>query len=261
MGEGGDRGFLFRALGLALLAMVVWRLAGAGGILAGGDQVLDNREAMASLAPWVLLGLFFLRGPLPARKSAVRVVGFQFLNMGFLAGAAVYALAAVPLELPAPAEGKEDAPSESDWVVRDRLREINTRMEELERESAEVSPSTENPGENRRQEARRQQQIEAMETLRTERSRLAEELNRRGKVFEEKQEREREQRKKRLARAQAGAGGAALIFVLMGIHGLVAGFFFRGGGPTPGGFPVVSSSSGKVESSVPGALRPKRSLN
>jgi hypothetical protein len=261
MGEGGDRGFLFRALGLALLAMVVWRLAGAGGILAGGDQVLDNREAMASLAPWVLLGLFFLRGPLPARKSAVRVVGFQFLNLGFLAGAAVYALAAVPLELPAPAEGKEDAPSESDWVVRDRLREINTRMEELERESAEVSPSTENPGENRRQEARRQQQIEAMETLRTERSRLAEELNRRGKVFEEKQEREREQRKKRLARAQAGAGGAALIFVLMGIHGLVAGFLFRGGGPAPGGFPVVSSSSGKVESSVPGALRPKRSLN
>jgi hypothetical protein len=261
MGEGGDRGFLFRALGLALLAMVVWRLAGAGGILAGGDQVLDNREAMASLAPWVLLGLFFLRGPLPARKSAVRVVGFQFLNMGFLAGAAVYALAAVPLELPAPAEGKEDAPSESDWVVRDRLREINTRMEELERESSEVSSPMENPGENRRQEARRQQQIEAMEKLRTERSRLAEELNRRGKVFEEKQEQEREERKKRLVRAQAGAGGAALIFVLMGIHGLVAGFFFRGGGPTPGGFPVVSSSSGKVESSVPGALRPKRSLN
>ena len=261
MGEAGDRGFLFRALGLALLAMVVWRLAGAGGMLAGGDQVLANREAMASLAPWVLLGLFFLRGPLPARKSAVRVVGFQFLNLGFLAGAAVYALAAVPLELPAPVEGKEDAPSESDWVVRDRLREINTQMEELERESAEVPIPTENSGENRRQEARRQQQIEAMEKLRTERSRLAEELNRRGKVFEEKQEREREERKKRLARAQAGAGGAALIFVLMGIHGLVAGFLFRGGGPTPGGFPVVPSSSGKVESSVPGALRPKRSLN
>ena len=261
MGEAGDRGFLFRALGLALLAMVVWRLAGAGGVLAGGDQVLANREAMASLAPWVLLGLFFFRGPLPARKSAVRVVGFQFLNLGFLAGAAVYALAAVPLELPAPADGKEDAPSESDWVVRDRLREINTRMEELERESAEIPAPTENSGENRRQEARRQQQIEAMEKLRTERSRLAEELNRRGKVFEEKQEREREDRKKRLARAQAGAGGAALIFVLMGIHGLVAGFFFRVGGPAPGGFPVVSSASGKVESSVPGALRPKRSLN
>ena len=261
MGEGGDRGFLFRALGLALLAMVVWRLAGAGGILAGGDEVLTNREAMASMAPWVLLALFFLRGPLPARKSAVRVVGFQFLNLGFLAGAAVYALAAVPLELPAPAEAKEAAPAEADWGVRDRLREINTRMEELERESAEVPPSTENPGENRRQEARRQQQIEAMEKLRTERGRLAEELNRRGKVFEEKQEREREERKKRLARAQTGAGGAALIFVLMGMHGLVAGFLFRGGGPSPGGFPVVSSSSGKVESSIPGALRPKRSLN
>jgi hypothetical protein len=134
-------------------------------------------------------------------------------------------------------------------------------MEELERESAEVSSPMENPGENRRQEARRQQQIEAMEKLRTERSRLAEELSRRGKVFEEKQEQEREERKKRLVRAQAGAGGAALIFVLMGIHGLLAGFLYRGGVATGGGFPVVSSSSGKVESSVPGALRPKRSLN
>lgn len=261
MGEGGDRGFLFRALGVGLLAMVFWRLAGVGGLLAGGGEILANREAMAGLAPWVLLGLFFLRGPLPARKSPARVVGFQFLNLGFLAGAAVYALAAVPLELPASAGGKEDAPSEADWLVRDRLREINVRMEELERESAEVPPPTENPGENRRQEARRQQQIEAMEKLRTERSRLAEELNRRGKLFEERQGREREEQKKRLARAQGGAGGAALIFFLMGIHGLVAGFLFRGGGPTPGGFPVVSSSGGKVESSVPGALRPKRSLN
>ena len=261
MGEGGDRGFLFRALGLALLAMVFWRLAGAGGVLAGGEEILANREAMAALAPWVLLGLFFLRGPLPARKSAVRVVGFQFLNLGFLAGAAVYALAAVPLELPAPEEGKDHAPSESDWVVRDRLREINAQMEELEKESAETPTSSENPGENRRQEARRQQQLETMEKLRSERGRLADELNRRGKVFEEKQEREREDRKRRLARAQAGAGGAALIFVLMGIHGLMAGFLFRGGGPAPGGFPVVSSGGGKVESSVPGALRPKRSLN
>lgn len=261
MGEGGDRGFLFRALGLALLVMAFWRLAGAGGILAGGGEILANREAMASLAPWILLGLFFLRGPLPARKSAVRVVGFQFLNLGFLAGAAVYALAAVPLELPAPEEGKEHAPSESDWVVRDRLREVTTRIEELEKESAEVTASSENPSENRRQEARRQQQIESMEKLRSERNRLAEELNHRGKVFEEKQEREREDRKKRLARAQTGAGGAALLLFLMGIHGLVAGFLFRGGGPTPGGFPVVSTSSGKVESSVPGALRPKRSLN
>ena len=39
MGEGGDRGFLFRALGLALLAMVGWRLGAAGGILAGGEEI------------------------------------------------------------------------------------------------------------------------------------------------------------------------------------------------------------------------------
>mgnify|MGYP006295496573 CR=1 FL=1 len=137
MGEGGDRGFLFRALGLSLLSMVCWRFAGVGGILAGGGDLLANRETMAGLAPWVLLALFFLRGPLPARKSPARVVGFQFLNLGFLAGAAIYGLAAVPLELPAPEEGRGHAATESDWVVRDRLREINTRMEELEKESAE----------------------------------------------------------------------------------------------------------------------------
>lgn len=261
MGEGGDRGFLFRALGLALLVMVFWRLAGSGGILAGGDQILASREVMASMAPWLLLGLFCLRGPLPARKSAARVVGFQFLNLGFLAAAAVYALAAVPLELPASKDGTQETPTESDWLVRDRLREISSRMEELERESSETNPSPENQVENRRQEARRQQQIEEMEKLRTERTRLADELNRRGKVFEEQQEKERVREKERLARAQAGAGGAAVVYILMGVHGLLAGFLFRGGGPSPGGFPVVSSSSGKVESSVPGALRPKRSLN
>lgn len=261
MDNGGDRGFLFRALGLVLLVMVSWRWAGAGGILAGGDQILTNREVMVSLAPWVLLGLFFLRGPLPARKSAVRVVGFQFLNLGFLAAAAVYALAAVPLDLPTPRDGSQETPSESDWLVRDRLREISKRMEELEKESAEAAASIDNQAETRRQEARRQQQIEQMEQLRTERTRLADELNRRGKVFEEQQEKERSERKAKLARAQTGVGGAAFLYILMGVHGLLAGFLFRGSGPVAGGFPVVPSSSGKVESSVPGALRPKRSLN
>ena len=261
MGEGGDRGFLFRVCGLALLVMAGWRLLGAGGLLAGGEQVLANREAMAALAPWVLLGLFFLRGPLPARKSPARVVGFQFLNLGFLIAAAVYGLAAVPLELPVIKEAKEPVQGDSEWLVRDRLREINAQMEGLERESAESSPASENPSENRRQEMRRQQQLEMMEKLRTERSRLGEELNRRGKVQEERLEREHGDRQKRLECAQTGIGGAALIFVLMGIHGLLAGFFYRGGVATGGGFPVVSSSSGKVETSVPGALRPKRSLN
>lgn len=261
MNEGGDRGFLFRALGLALLVMVVGRLAVAGGMLAGGAQVLTHREALAALAPWVLLALFFLRGPLPARKSAARVVGFQFLNLGFLAAAAVYGLAAVPLPLPSPEGAAEHPSAEADWLARDRLREINLQMEELERESGESAPSGENPAELRRWEARRQQQVERMEKLRGERTRLGDELNRRGKVVEEKLEREREDQKSRLRRAQAGAGGAAAIFLLMGLHGLLAGFLFRTGGPAPGGFPVVPSSTGKVESSIPGALRPKRSLN
>lgn len=261
MAEGGDRGFLFRALGIGLLAMVSARLAGAGGILAGGEEVLGNREVMAAMAPWVLLGLFFLRGPLPARKSAVRVVGFQLLNLGFLAAAVVYGLAAVPLQLSGGEGGHEPAGSESDWLARERLRELNLRMDDLEKESAATPPAPENPAEARRWETKRQQMVEEMEKLRSERGRLSEELDRRGKVLEQKWEEEREDRKQRLARAQAGAGGAALIFVLMGLHGLVAGFFFRATGPTPGGFPVVSASSGKVETSVPGALRPKRSLN
>jgi len=188
-------------------------------------------------------------------------VGFQFLNLGFLASAAVYALAAVPLQLPGPEAPSEHSAVETDWLARDRLREINLQMEELEKESAEPAPSGENPGELRRWEARRQQQIERMEKLRAERVRLADELNRRGKAVEEKLEKEREEQKKRLKRAQTAAGAAAVIFLLMGLHGMVAGFFFRTGGPSPGGFPVVPSSTGKVETSIPGALRPKRSLN
>ncbi|NBU68768.1 MAG: hypothetical protein EBS49_03995 [Verrucomicrobia bacterium] len=260
--QGGDRGFLFRSLGTALLVMSAWRLAGAGGVLAGGDQLLANRQEMISLAPWILLGLFFLRGPLPAKKSAPRVVGFQFLNLGFLLAAVLYGLAAVPVKTsPLPGEEKEPVTVESEWLVRDRIREINLKMEEIERESGEAAPARETAAEQRREESRRQQLAEQMEKLRLERGRLTEELSRRGKAFEERKEQEREEYRARLARAQAGAGVVAAILVLMGLHGLAAGFLFRDGGPVPGGFPVVSVGSGKIEKSVPGALRPKRSLN
>jgi len=145
--QGGDRGFLFRSLGTALLVMSAWRLAGAGGVLAGGDQLLANRQEMISLAPWILLGLFFLRGPLPAKKSAPRVVGFQFLNLGFLLAAVLYGLAAVPVKTsPLPGEEKEPVTVESEWLVRDRIREINLKMEEIERESGEAAPARETAG-------------------------------------------------------------------------------------------------------------------
>jgi len=52
----------------------------------------------------------------------------------------------------------------------------------------------------------------------------------------------------------------AVLFVFLGLHGLFVGFIGRGG-PSTGGFPVVSNSVGKVENSVPGALRPKRSVS
>ena len=58
MDEGGDRGFLFRTTGLALLALAGWRLGEVGGLLAAKDQLLANREGMTQLAPLVLLGLF-----------------------------------------------------------------------------------------------------------------------------------------------------------------------------------------------------------
>jgi hypothetical protein len=45
------------------------------------------------------------------------------------------------------------------------------------------------------------------------------------------------------------------------MHGLVAGFISSGGAGSTGGFPVVSASGGKVENSIPGALRPKRPAN
>ena len=97
MSEAGDRGFLFRTSGLALLILAVWQLGEAGGVLAAKGQLLANREAMVKLAPLFLLGLFFLRGPLPMRRSVARVAGFQFLNLGFLVAAVIYGLAAVPL--------------------------------------------------------------------------------------------------------------------------------------------------------------------
>ena len=64
----------------------------------------------------------------------------------------------------------------------------------------------------------------------------------------------------RLNRAQKGSGGVAILFIFLGLHGLLVGFIGRGGSGA-GGFPVVSTSSGKVENSVPGALRPKRSVS
>ena len=122
MVEGGDRGFLFRTTGLALLALAGWRLGEVGGLLAAKDQLLANREGMTQLAPLVLLGLFFLRGPLPARKSIARVAGFQFLNLGFLVAAAVYGLASVPLGKEFAIEKGSELVGEKDWSMRDRLR-------------------------------------------------------------------------------------------------------------------------------------------
>ncbi len=260
MAEGGDRGFLFRVAGLGLLVMGLWKIGEVGGVLGAGDQLLPNREAMAQWAPLVLLGMFFLRGPLPARKSVARVAGFQFLNLGFLALAAVYGLAAVPLRVDFSAGKTGEITGEVEWGVRDRLKEVEAKMSQIDRESAEAGMATEGWTESRKKEMenRKQERLQQMEQYRLERSRLMEEMDRRAKALAERSEREKGFLRGRMEKAQTFCGLSALILVLVGIHGLVAAFLFTGGASSTGGFPVVSSSGGKVENSIPGALRPKR---
>ena len=262
MVEGGDRGFLFRTTGLALLALAGWRLGEVGGLLAAKDQLLANRESMTQLAPLVLLGLFFLRGPLPARKSIARVAGFQFLNLGFLVAAAVYGLASVPLGKEFAMEKGSELVGEKDWAVRDRLLGVEGRMAQIEREMAGSSEVFEGMTDSRRRELenKKQDRIRQLGECREERIHLMEEMERRGKAWEEERGKEQSALQARLGQAQRGSSLAALIFVLLGLQGLVVGFFGRGGAGM-GGFPVVSTSIGKVENSVPGALRPKRSVN
>lgn len=260
MADGGDRGFLYRASGAALLAMACWKLAGVGGWLAAKEELLGNREMMVQLAPLFLLGLFFLRGPLPAKKSIARVAGFQFLNLGFLLVAVLYGLAAVPLG--AEWSGMEQPRKESDWAVRDRLRGMEAELAEMEKSSLEIAELPEGAPDSKKREAenKRQERRLAFEKLKEERERLAGELRRRGEEWEQEKEKERQLLQNRLVRAQRGVGGAAVLFILLGMHGLLAGFLYRGGG-TGGGFPTVAMSTGKVTNSVPGALRPKRPVH
>ena len=262
MSEAGDRGFLFRTSGLALLILAVWQLGEAGGVLAAKDQLLANREAMVKLAPLFLLGLFFLRGPLPMRRSVARVAGFQFLNLGFLVAAAIYGLAAVPLGVEFPVEGQGEGMGETSWALRDRLQDVEGKMAQLDRESAQSGELSEGATDSRRRdvENKKQERLRQMEEWRVERGKLMAELDRRLKVVEEQKGKERSVMAERLTRAQRGSGGVAVLFVFLGLHGLFVGFIGRGG-PSAGGFPVVSNSVGKVENSVPGALRPKRSVS
>lgn len=262
MNEAGDRGFLFRASGLALLAATFWQLGEVGGILAAKEHLLGNREAMVRLAPFFLLGLFFLRGPLPARRSVARVAGFQFLNLGFLVAAAIYALAAVPLGVEFSVEGVGERVGETTWALRDRLQELEGKMAQLDRESVQAMEGAEGATEGRRREleSKKQERLRQMEDWRAERARLGGELELRTKAVEEKKGKEKDVLAARLASAQRGAGWVAILFVILGLQGLLVGFIGRGGS-SMGGFPVVSSSMGKVENSVPGALRPKRSVS
>ena len=262
MNEAGDKGFLFRAAGLCLLILAVWQLGEAGGILAAKEQLLGNREAMVRLAPFFLLGLFFLRGPLPARRSVARVAGFQFLNLGFLVAAAIYALAAVPLGVEFPTDGVGEVGVETTWPIRDRLQQVEAKMAQLDRESAQGVDLQEGASDSRRREVegKKQERLRQMEEWRVERGRLGAELEKRLKAIEELKGKEKGAMAVRLDRAQKGSGGVAILFIFLGLHGLLMGFIGRGG-PGTGGFPVVSTSAGKVENSVPGALRPKRSVS
>ena len=225
---------------------------------------MPNREAMALWAPLILLGMFFLRGPLPARKSVARVAGFQLLNLGFLAWAAIYALAAVPLGVDFSAAKPGENVVEADWGMRDRLKEVEARMSQIDRESVDsvMAPEGLSDSKKREWEARKQDRLQQMEQYRLERERLKEELERRAKVWAERNEKEKGTLRIRMQRAQLFCGLTAGILLALGLHGLLAGFLSTGGAAVnSGGFPVVSASGGKVENSIPGALRPKRPAN
>ena len=209
MNEAGDKGFLFRTAGLCLLILAIWQLGEAGGILAAKEQLLENREAMFRLAPFFLLGLFFLRGPLPARRSVARVAGFQFLNLGFLVAAAIYGLAAVPLGVEFPADGVGEVGVETTWPIRDRLQEVESKMAQLDRESAQGIELQEGASDSRRREVegKKQDRLRQMEEWRVERVRLGAELEKRLKAVEELRGKEKGEMSTRLQRAQKGSGG------------------------------------------------------
>ena len=135
-------------------------------------------------------------------------------------------------------------------------------MSQLDRDAAEAGLNSEGLSDSKKRdwENRRQERTQQMEQYRLERARLMEELDHRTQAVAEKGEKERGLLRMRLQKAQTSCGLASVILVLLGIHGLVAGFVGSGGGST-GGFPVVPTSGGKVENSIPGALRPKRPAN
>ena len=146
--------------------------------------------------------------------------------------------------------------------MRDRLRGVEERIAQIEREMAGSSEISEGMTDSRRRELenKKQERTRHLAECREERSQLIEEIERREKAWEEEKGKEQSALQARLGQAQRGSSLAALIFVFLGLHGLFVGFIGRGGAGM-GGFPVVSTSVGKVENSVPGALRPKRSVN
>ena len=231
MSEAGDRGFLFRTSGLALLILAVWQLGEAGGVLAAKEQLLANREAMVKLAPLFLLGLFFLRGPLPMRRSVARVAGFQFLNLGFLVAAAIYGLAAVPLGVEFPIEGQGEGVAETSWALRDRLQDVEGKMAQLDRETAQVGELPEGATDSKRRDVGKQKTGKIAADGRVAGG--AGEINGGARSPSKscggaEGKAERSVMAERLARAQRGSGGVAVLFVFLGLHGLFVGFIGRG---------------------------------
>ena len=227
MSEGGDRGFLFRSAGLGLLALALWQLGEAGGILAAREQLLANREAMVRLGPLFLLGLFFLRGPLPSRKSVARVAGFQFLNLGFLVGGAIYGLAAVPLGVEFPANGAEEVGVEPTWPIRDRIQMVEERMAQLDRESVQAAELSQGATDSKRKEVenKKQERLRQMEDCRIERGRLGNELEKRVQVIEAQRGKEKGAMEARLERGATRLGGGGTPFYFARIPRVVGGLY------------------------------------
>lgn len=151
MSEAGDRGFLFRTSGLALLILAVWQLGEAGGVLAAKGQLLANREAMVKLAPLFLLGLFSTR---TASYEAKCGTGrwFSISESWIFSGGSNLRVGSSTSRGGVSSRRTGESVGETSWALRDRLQDVEGKMAQLDRDSAQGGELSEGAADSRRRD-------------------------------------------------------------------------------------------------------------